>query len=226
MPIFDENVFQYDNVFGEGFDEVGMSDTQQSMDQLNKLFQLLTLTMLGKDILIAPWIAYQADPGAWVGDVPVNPYSLVRIAWPKKGAPAWKIDDDVIFLRVLEIDRYQQKDIILENDMNQATGFTRINSVAWMLYGPNSYDNAQTICYRIFNQDIHDVLAKSNLFLIPNTASPRRSPEVFEEQYWERVDLMMWFNELVIRNSAIPAIASVDVETTLDGTNFVSKIMT
>lgn len=184
-----------------------MTDTALTLGQLNTLFRSLTMTMLG------------FNPA-----VPAE-NKKVRIAWPKGGAPAWNIDDDMVSLRVFEEDdpynrqRETQETRIEDYTLNQATNYTRVNAVMFVLYGPNSYDYAQRIRDQIFIESNRNVLARSNIYLIPEIVSPRRIPENFNGEWWERTDLTMHFNEKVVRNLTISTIDIVPLTVTLeDGT--------
>jgi hypothetical protein len=173
-----------------------MADTVLLLTDLENIFCNLTYTILGLDI---------TDPAN---------AGKVRIAWPTNGAPAWGINDDVIFMRVTQQDdkltRYQ--DILYtgidEISTSQETGYTRVHRVDWTLYGPNSYDNADLIRFNIFNQDNTNQLKTSNLFLITDVPMAQRLPELYNGQWWERTDFSALFNELVIRETTVPYITS------------------
>ncbi len=199
-----------------------MADVHLTIDALNKLFQLLTLTILGLDGLIAPWEAYIADPEAWVDPIPPNPYEKVRISWNVGGAPGFKVTDDVAFIRVFEVDdQYnRQHDIeksqIDADNVNFAVSATRVNAVHWVFYGPNSYQNVQAIKRQVFRQTHHDTLAVKNVYLINDVKAPIRAPEHFASQWWERVDLTIYFNELVTFNTSVSSIVEVPMVTTFE----------
>ena len=176
-----------------------MSDISLTINELNIIFQTLTMQMLGLDITI-----------------PGNAY-FVRVSWPTTGAPAWNITEDIAFLRIVESDdKYnrQREDKFVGLDSDNGTNimrFTRVMQVFWTFYGPNSFENAQVIRDRMFYQDNHDILANSNLYLIPDIVSPIRAPELFQGQWWERTDLNMRFNELISKDLTIPYIKSAEI---------------
>lgn len=68
----------------------------------------------------------------------------VRIAWNKTGMPTWKIDEDVIFLRITPIDDAMTRQLDICYDpvkdnkpyMKKKTGYTRVHKVNWTAYGP------------------------------------------------------------------------------------------
>lgn len=138
----------------------------------------------------------------------------VRIAWPTDGAPAWKISDDVIFIRVYpRDDPYgQQKSFtqVVNDDesITQTEGYTNVIAVDWILYGPNSYDDADTIRNGLTHNKI---LRTNNMHLIFNRPAPVRFPELFNGQWWERSSLTAYFNHLVSREYVIPTIAAAKV---------------
>jgi len=178
-------------------------DRYLSLNDLNILFQQLTLQCLGL-----------AD----------NAYDKVRISWQKQGAPAWKVDDDIVFIRLSEEDNpyNRQREVVMtqisEDVSMKSTSYTRVNSVAFALYGPESYENAQTLRDFFFYDDSRRTLSQSGIYMIPDVAAPRRVPESFQGQWWERIDFTLYFNELIIRNVVASSITSVDISvTTEDG---------
>jgi hypothetical protein len=192
------------------------ADTYLTLPQLRAFFQRLTLTLLGMGGMLEAWEEYQADPPP-DGEPPANPFYFVRTSWPTGGAPAWKIAENVAFLRILESDSQynRQRDVAFdpysEDSANQRTGYTRVVGVTWVFYGPSSFDNAQVVRDRIFYQTNHDALAGQNLYLVPDIPAPRRVPEPFQGQWWERTDLSMNFNEKIVRNMEVPYLQSAEV---------------
>ena len=189
-------------------------DTYLSLSQLNVLFQLLIINMLGLSDALTSWLAWQASP---VGDQPPNPYESVRVSWPTSGAPAWGITEDVSFIQITEEDApmFRPRDVTdqeyTDTQINQITSYTRVIRLGMILYGPNSFDRAQTIRDQIYYQQNHDLLAQNNLYLVPDIRAPRRFPEFFQSQWWERTDLAMTFNNLVVRNLAVQTVGSQQI---------------
>lgn len=131
-------------------------------------------------------------------------YNQVRIGWQQQGAPGWGITDDITVIRsVEEDDEYNRiRDVQYEliNDVyTKVTTYTRVWRVFWTIYGPNSFDNGRKMRTRLFDQDIHDQFALSNLYLVTNPTAPVRIPEEKERlgQWFERVDFSAQFNEAV-----------------------------
>lgn len=168
--------------------------------QIDKAMQAATLAMLSIDPA--------SDP---------NAYAEVRTSWPTTGQPGWKIDDDVCFLRCVEEDdeynRIRDSELSSNDDtsVTETTTYTRVWRVFWVLYGKHSFDRARMIRSALQGQAIHDLLASSNLYFVPNPSAPQRVPELFGGQWWERTDFSARFNELVTETETIPTVASVEV---------------
>jgi hypothetical protein len=143
----------------------------------------------------------------------------VRKAWPTNGAPSWKIDQDIVFLRITPIDdkMARQLNIVYDPNIddntiaNKKTGYTRVHKIDWTLYGPNSYDDADIIRISIFDNDYMLEMKKKNLFLVTDVSMPTRLPELYNSQWWERTDFSATFNEAVIREKLVPYISSTDI---------------
>jgi hypothetical protein len=177
-----------------------MADTILTVKQIEDFFQNLTLQLLGLD--------------------PVAPasQSRARIDWPTKGAPGWKIDEDVSFLAVnydddpvtrqMEI-TYQDKDTFYAD---RTMSYTRVIRVSWLGYGPNSFNDIDVIRSGLFRPEFTQLLQASNLALITDVPMPVRSPELFNSQWWDRTNFYARFNEKVVRHSDVPYIQSGNVQ--------------
>ena len=184
-----------------------MSDTINTLQNLNIIFQNLIIDILGFVKTGSP-LAYSEAA-----------FKAVRVSWPTTGAPSWKITDDVCLIKVAEQDdnynrlresKYENITGDTENIASE-TWYTRVIGLDLVLYGPNSWTNAMLVRDSIYKYESQTTLKDSNLHLIPDISSPVRFPELFSSQWWERVDLSMRFNELVIREDTIPTIKSVEV---------------
>ncbi len=142
----------------------------------------------------------------------------VRIAWPTGGAPGWKIEDDICFLRITPVDDAMTRELNIcydpvKNDEPYAkkkVGYTRVHKINWTLYGPDSYDNADIIRHLIFDNEYMNKFKKKNLFLITDVPMPTRLPEYYSGQWWERTDFSATFNEGVTRESKVPYITNTE----------------
>ena len=142
----------------------------------------------------------------------------VRVSWPSGGAPAAGIEDDIVFIQCYEVDspinREREQiytEVMSPSEFNMATNYTRVMQVGVILYGDNSFENAQAIRDNMFYPEIRLLMSRNNLYLVHDIPAPRRVPELFNDQWWKRVDMTMRFNELVVRNVSVPIIESMEV---------------
>jgi hypothetical protein len=145
---------------------------------------------------------------------PLTPnYYGVRCGWQSEGQPANKIDEDIVFVREVEVeDQYNKvRDVSYSLDA-KTTNYTRIWEFFWSVYGPNSFDNARKIRSALFDQYIRSAFAQANLYCIPDPTAPRRFPEKRDGQWWERVDFSCRFNEWVTETYAPEFIESVEIQ--------------
>lgn len=144
-------------------------------------------------------------------------FNLVRVDWQTQGQPTGTVNDDITYLRALEVDNpYNRvRDVqTLPNDSQtvlQLTTYTRVWEIAWTLYGPNSFDHARILRSAMFQQAIHDELALWQLYLVTDVQAPQRVPEYFQGQWWERVDFSVLLNEAVSETLVIGSVESVEV---------------
>jgi hypothetical protein len=180
-----------------------MADQLLTLTQLEDFFADITYKILGLDPTL------KENKGK------------VRLAWPQGGAPSWKVNEDIVFLRITPIDDKQarQLNIIYNTDdedkdyLKKQTGYTRVHKVNWTLYGPNSYDNADLIRYAILEPNLYKEDFKSkNLFIVTDVPMPTRLPELYNNLWWERTDFSATYNEAVIRETKTPYIKSASFE--------------
>lgn len=182
-----------------------MADLFLTTEQLEDLFWKVTMRILGYDPEV------YNDPDHPPASMPV------RISWPTDGAPAWKIDEDIAFIRVGEEadDINLTRDTILserdEDSADQLTGQTRVIRVHWLLYGPNSLNNASQIRNGLFVDQYRSQLTKNNMYLVPRIKTPQRLPELYGGRWWERADIAASFNELIRYDSVVPYLKSADI---------------
>lgn len=171
-----------------------------TLDDLERVFWQNTMKMLGYDV---------SDP---------DQASRVRRSWQREGAPAWNIDEDVVFIRIGEkSDMFSVlRDSILnpntELDAIRTSGYTRVLNLRWVCYGPNSYDIASKIRALLFIDTFREGLTLKNVFLVPGIDSPVRVPEQWEGRWWERTDLEATFNNLITIEDVVPYLQSAQVK--------------
>lgn len=142
----------------------------------------------------------------------------VRASWPTDGAPGWKIDEDVTFIRANSLNDpiTRTRDVeyfgIDPNTANRQVTYTRVHDIHLLFYGPDSFDDADLVRHSFFLPDVKEELAKYNLFMVPDVDVPIRFPEFFNGQWWQRADFRIRFNEFVKRESSVPYIQGVDIK--------------
>lgn len=144
--------------------------------------------------------------------------AAVRITWQEKGAPGFSINDTTMFVYCTpEPSDYNVRDEVTKGvpSNDQIVIKSRIYTRQWRIrfvgYGPNAFDSIRLIRSMLLEDFPHDTLAASNLYLVPATSSPVRNPELFEGQWWERVDYSEVFNEQVNESITLTRVASVQV---------------
>lgn len=140
----------------------------------------------------------------------------VRIGWPTYGAPTGKIIENIVYLKGVPIDDDINRQIETEFEVSspgllQTDSATRVMSIQLTAYGPKAYDNLKLINLAIFDQSVLELLALQEIFLIPDIVEPRRLPEKFQDQWWERADSELRFNEVISREKNIGEIKSAEV---------------
>lgn len=170
-------------------------------DQMDVIWQKLLLQMLGVDPA--------ADPLA---------YARIRIGWPKKGQPAWKRSEDVGFVQCTETQRryneMHNEEYLGATDPTtiiQQTVYSRAWRAAFEFYGPNSGDHARQVKSCSYLDFVHDTLAQSNLYIIGEFATARRTPKLFAAQWWETWTFSVEMYEQVTETLTLPSMASVEV---------------
>jgi hypothetical protein len=174
-----------------------MANSFLTMTQLETLLHSAVTQMLGYTV--------QANP------------DKVRISWPTDGAPAWKITDDVTFLRIVPAsDNYSK----LRNtsyvdagitSVTKSTNQTRIFDVNLICYGPNSFENIETIRNSVYEELYRNMLSASNVYVMPDISMPTRSPELYNGRWWERSNLTIRIYEGTLRDSAVNLIDSAEI---------------
>ncbi len=162
----------------------------ETTEQIEDFFWQLTMRILG----------YKPDEFNDENNPPA--FMPVRLSWPVTGAPAWKISENVVFIRLTphEDDDYaRQLDSSYEPEhgtvIKKATR-TRIWEAQFIAYGPNAQTSVNKIKDGVFRQDMKRLLSANSVFLIPDLPPCRRVPELFGGQWWNRWDLSLTFNEL------------------------------
>lgn len=172
-----------------------MADIILSLNELGDLFYDLTVLMIG-------------------GSPPAD----VRRAWATQGAPAFDANDNVIFYKITDVespmtalreDLYSQ--IGSPEYGNMKLGYTRTLQVDWIFYGTSSWDYATLVRNGLYFESNRDLLKLNNIYPVPQFAPPRRIPELFQGLWYERMDLSVKFNELIVLDRTQPYIKIVPI---------------
>jgi len=129
------------------------------------------------------------------------PEGGIRLTYPQDGQPSWKIDEEIVFIRLFERedDYAKQLDSIYDArgpTVVKKSARTRVWDVGYTAYGPHACETVNKIKDGMFRQDVKRILAKHAVYLIPDLPPCRRVPELFAGQWWQRWDLTLKFNEL------------------------------
>lgn len=124
----------------------------------------------------------------------------IRSSYPPEGAPAWRIDEDVIFFILNEsLDNYsRQVDSLYiagSDTVYKQSTRTRYWSVSITAYGPNACENLNSIKDRLMSYKVKLLLNSGKLYIVPQQSPILRSPELFSGQWWNRWDYTAYFNE-------------------------------
>lgn len=190
-----------------------MADINKTLLEFETFIQSLIVSLLGWD-LTTP-----------------DKTNDVRIAWEEGGQPAANITDNVVYVECFEVDsdynRLRNESDIYESspdEFTKETQYTRQMQVNLILYGSDSFDNAQTIRDNIFYPNNQLTLQQNHIYLVHDIPAPKRVPEYFQGLWWKRVDMSMRFNELVIKSISVPAITSIKVDIYDDNGNLINEI--
>lgn len=141
----------------------------------------------------------------------------VRIGWIQTGQPAFKITDNVVFITASPVDAEisRHHDSVMEEgspDIETTITFTRVMALDVVAYGSDALDNLTVIRYGMYRATSRNTLADENIYFIPNAPEPRRVPESFAGQWWERGDMKLTFNELMTEIENENAVYSAEIE--------------
>jgi hypothetical protein len=114
---------------------------------------------------------------------------------------------------------------ISNNTVTQTLTYQRTWSINWTLYGANAYDRTRQIRDGLILDWCHDAFAAEGLYLVPQMPRPVRVRELFEGEWWQRVDLTnVLFNELVTDTIITPSIASTEMKVFTDQQGLVADV--
>ncbi len=140
----------------------------------------------------------------------------IRISWQTEGMPAFKISDNVIFIAALPLDHQinRQHDSLFSNsspDLVETKTMTRLMSMSLIAYGSDAMENLKTLQLAMFDDTYRDELREYGIYYVPDGEEPKRAPEEFQGQWWERSDMTMRFNEMLTQVKSVNAVESSEV---------------
>ena len=162
-------------------------------------------------------LCYGIDPS---GDI-AN--STIRKSWPtttEEGTlPDWARLSDTTFIRLVEntTDEYSlRKDITYrfneaENVMYKVVGETVVWDAQIIFTGPGAPQNAPTVRSLIFSELVKRFLRQNNLYPVTAVPPALRNPEMYQNKWWERCDLVITLYECAITETAEPYFSSAPV---------------
>jgi hypothetical protein len=150
----------------------------------------------------------------------INPpnYSLVRVDWQPEGQPFEDRDQDVCYLACTLQDNPYTLVRDRSYDASSVSGkvaetwtYTRCWKVAWVLYGPNSFDRGRMLHSGLFMDYLTDLLAASQLFALTDPPEPGRAPEKINAQWFDRTDFHLLLYENVTETIQDNVVTSVEI---------------
>ena len=134
----------------------------------------------------------------------------VRKSWAKAdiGTSDWKREENVVFLHIIPRDEETSRTANnvsfkydRERDKHQEiVDFYDSYQITWVCYGPDAYEDAQTIRIGILRDAIRTFLQRNKIGIQPHITRPQYFPEQEDNgEWWERYDLTAYFYENVRR---------------------------
>ena len=132
---------------------------------------------------------------------------------------SWKRGEDVCFIYVLPQDDLYNRQKNLRyvdrggKDLVEIEEYTDVHHVNFVNYGANAYECARAIRDGLFSHEIRRFLKKNDFALIADIPAIRRIPELIQGEWHNRADISASFNEFVRRESEMPVIEEIRINT-------------
>jgi hypothetical protein len=160
----------------------------QTLFQLNTLFQSLTASITG------------------------IPGTQIRPAYQQGGQPFQDISADIIYFWINYIDNpYNRQRNTSYSYPNSTVEYTRVINVDWFLYGPDSFDYADTLRNGLEDDTSFASLSAFGVYGLIGFDAPVRAPFLLNGQWWDRTDFSAKFNVDTTRVYTMPDIQVVDI---------------
>lgn len=152
-------------------------------------------------------------------DPATQPQNILPLSYPDSPAGLKNPHADCVFYLVQFDDagiNRQIDDITAPNAdetlVTRKIQYVRNLRFIWQLYGDDGAEWGDTLRIMLFDPDIQTLLAKQGISLITDVPDPVGPiPEKIGQQWYKRYDLYAKFNQLVTKETTLPAVASADV---------------
>lgn len=141
---------------------------------------------------------------------------VIRIAYQSDGAPAWKHNDTVLFMRLSESDEEwgHYRDNTYEtrsNDVIKESSRTRVWELHLIAYGPDGSQWLNRIKDGIHTQAAKRFYYAMDITAVPSNLAIQRIPELYDGRWWARFDLKLIFYEHYLVEENVKSIEHVNV---------------
>lgn len=143
----------------------------------------------------------------------------IRFGYPEEGQPGFERNDDTVCIVVSPVDNpydkqrntFENTDVEFAPDCNVETTYTRVFQVAWMVFGPNSYDITDKLKCELLWETALNTMDEMAVAPLTEIEGPAYMPFNFQGRWWERTDLRALFNVGTQRDHTVGFIETVDV---------------
>lgn len=138
------------------------------------------------------------------GTIPAR--DAISFAWQRNGRPWWRITDNVCIITLTPVDNYLNKDVfrvytppddVMTEDGEVLGYYTQVWQLGYVIYGPDSLQWASSLYYALSTPQIRELFTKNYMDIGHKGTAPRRMPELMGQQWWERVNMDYYINQMV-----------------------------
>lgn len=145
--------------------------------------------------------------------------SNIRISYQTTGMPFIEDNTDYCFVSLSFFDTVYTKPIAVKfNAINEVETYEGQRGIVANLvfYGNNAFENASKV--RVLSKDTYRMknLRRNDVYLIADTAEPRRVPVLINQQWYDQVYLDLRFYQKLLYNTDRHYINSVEVNVISD----------
>ena len=151
-------------------------------------------------------------------DYKTHPQNIRPLEYPDSPAGLRTPHDDIVFYIVQFDDagiNRQIDDITAPNTdetlVTRKIQYCRNLRFIWQIYGDDGFEWADTLRIMLFDPDIQTMLKEKGISLVTDVPQAVYIPEPVGQQWYKRYDLYAKFNQLVTKETTLPAVASANV---------------